>query len=127
MSRRSDKVHAALLLLYSASFLVVMGTLARAKRLWFDELITVYLARLPDSAALWNALRSATDNNPPLYHLAARAATSVLGESALAVRLPSLLGFWLLTLCVYRFVARRCGLDYAWIALLTPLATAAAP
>lgn len=116
-----------LLLLYTAVFWAATGWACVRERLWFDELITAYLVRLPSLTALWRCLLEATDNNPPLYHLAARASVAVLGESALALRLPAMLGVWLFSLCVYRFVRVHAGPGYAWTALFLAIASGIGP
>src|SRR5690348_4567977 len=83
---------------FSALFLGGTGLIAARKPLWYDELFTVYLARLSRPGELWSALAGGTDLNPPLGYLACRATERFLGENALAVRLPALLGFWVLCL-----------------------------
>lgn len=125
MSGSRSRLEVGGLALYSAVFLVTGGMTCREMRLWLDELITAYLARLPSLTALWRCLLDATDNNPPLYHLAVRLSVAALGDGALAIRLPALLGFWLFTLCVYRFVRARCEAAYAWTALFLVVASGA--
>ena len=55
--------------------------------------------------------------------MAARAASQLLGPSSFALRLPSLLGFWLMCLGLYGFVARCCNLAFAWAAMILPACT----
>jgi 4-amino-4-deoxy-L-arabinose transferase-like glycosyltransferase len=97
--------------------------LARGKLFWFDELFTWHLARLPRLADLWAALASGTDLNPPLGYLATRWAQALFGAGPVATRLPAALGFWVLSVCLYRFVARRCGALGGGLALALPLAS----
>jgi hypothetical protein len=116
-------------LLAGCFVLYLLGTCAVAVRrpLWFDELFTYHLSRLGNVSDLWSALRAGTDLNPPLSYVLVRAAHGLFGETALATRLPAILSFWVMGLCLFAFVARRCSASYAWIALLLPFATAAFP
>jgi hypothetical protein len=53
---------------------------ARAVRpLWFDELFTFQIARLPDLGRIFRAIPA--DGNPPLYYLLARLSFRLLGET----------------------------------------------
>src|SRR5262249_49561307 len=47
------------------------------------------------------------------------------GENPLAYRLPALVGFFVLSLCLFRFTSRRCGRPYACLAVLFAFATSA--
>jgi hypothetical protein len=76
---------------------------------------------------MWHALETGPDLNPPLHYLALRGAYALFGQNTLALRLPSILGVWVLGLCLYQFVANRCGRMYGWVALLFPLAAGALP
>lgn len=94
---------------------------ACAKPLWFDELITYSLARLPNLGLLWNALLTAADAQPPLAHLSMRASHFLFGEGELASRLPNLAGFVLMSAALYLAIRRRqgglyaiCGVLFAW-------------
>ena len=61
-----------------------------------------------------------TDLNPPLYHLAAKASGLLVGNEALAVRLPSLLGFTAATLALFVFLRRRVGDEFALVGAMVP-------
>jgi hypothetical protein len=114
--------------LLAGFFLVyLLGTsaLSYLKPLWYDELFTYHIARLPRLGDIWSALADGTDLNPPLYYLAARGSMALFGDNALALRLPALLGFGLMCLCLFALVARRISISCAWIALLFPLTTGA--
>lgn len=58
---------------------------------------------------------------PPAFHLLTRGFTSCLGHSVLALRLPAIVGFGLMTISLFCFVSRRCPVIYAIIAMLLPL------
>lgn len=106
-------------LLYFAS---VTGR-ALSKPFWYDEILTLYHARLPSLAALMQSLQRHVDFSPPVLHLLTRAAGWLPGNELVTNRLPAMLGVWVLGLCLYRLVARRLSPPYAFAALLMPMLT----
>lgn len=105
---------------FSVFFIAITALRALAKTLWYDELFTYYMSRLPDAGAIWSAMKGGADLNPPLLYFATRAAQTVLGDGLVATRLPAILGFLLMLLCVFRFVAHRCGAAVAFASMLVP-------
>jgi hypothetical protein len=95
--------------------------LAGVKPLWYDEIFTSYVSQFSTLDEFWAGL--ACDNNPPLYYLLTHLCVAGFGPSPLALRLPSMIGFWVLCLCLYRFVAGRSLAPVAWVAALFPIAT----
>ena len=98
------------------------GIVLRA--VWHDEIFTETIARLERVDDVWSALARGTDLNPPLYYLAVAARITCWGKHTCA-RLPAALGYLLMSVCLYRFVARRFPVPYAWLAMLLPLITQA--
>ncbi len=94
----------------------ILTAFAAARHLWHDELYTLYISTAPSLARLWKEIP--LDLNPPLEYLAVRASTELFGESAYAVRLPSILAFLAGSLCLYRFAARRFNSWYGLLAML---------
>jgi hypothetical protein len=109
----------------SALFFAVTGFFAERKLLWFDELFTVLIAKQPDWSSFRSALTGAGDLLPPGIHTLTRLTVAVLGEHHYAFRLPAMVGFWLMLVCVYGFVRQRCSRVAAWSAVLVPLASGA--
>ena len=111
------------LLLAFVSLLYFAGTIALAatRPLWYDEIFTAYLARLGSTAQLWAALSEATDVTPPLFNLITRESVSLFGPTELALRLPEVIGFWVMGLCVFAFVYKRSSILYAIAAFLVPI------
>ena len=97
-------------------FYIALVALANHRHLWHDELYTFYIAQAPSLTDLWKDLN--LDLNPPLIYLAARAVMAALGNTALAVRLPSIVAFFLGSLCLYSLVARRLRPSYGLLAVL---------
>ncbi len=126
MSLRVRRVVIAVLLAgFSLFYFADTCLRASEKYFWFDELCTVYICQLPTMHAVWQAVLHGADYNPPLFYVFTRAANAVFGEGLIATRLPSVFGFWVLCLCLFRFVHRRAGILPAWVAMLFPLLTSA--
>ena len=92
------------------------------RNFWFDEIFTFYISRLGNIDQILEAVPP--DGNPPLYYLLASLCLRLMGESELAMRLPSIAGFSFAMLGVYVFVRRRCSAVPAFFALFV-LGTAA--
>jgi len=58
---------------------------------WFDELLTVHVAWLPDWMAIWKALAHAADGMSPTYDTVVRISAKLFGHNEVAARLPSAL------------------------------------
>src|SRR6266851_1298600 len=100
---------------------------AQLKPFWFDELFTVYLSRL-DFASLWKGLSEAVDLNPPGIYLATKFSEKLFGGEGLVIsRLPAMIGAWVMVLCLYQFIAVRCGRIYGLAAVLYATTTAVIP
>jgi hypothetical protein len=112
---------------FTIAYFAFTGLHAYIKPLWFDELLTVYLSRLPDFKTLWKALADGGDTSPPLTYLLVRLARAAFGENAISVRLPAMIGFWIFCICLFAFVRRRIGIVPAFAALMLPVCTAAWP
>jgi len=107
-------------------YLVVMGFRALGALMWYDELITWHLCRLPSMAATWSAIKAGADLNPPLHYAVVRAFQAFLGQNQLAARLPSIVAFAVACACVFLFVRRHLATPLALAAMLFPLLTNAA-
>lgn len=92
------------------------------KALWFDEIITVTLARV-SFATLWTALTTGTDNNPPLLYLLVDPLIRILPGPEMAVRLVSGAAFLLTAWCLYRLAQPYTTKPFAIAAGFLPLIT----
>ena len=113
------------LALFSVGYFALAGRQALIRPLWHDELYTRYLLHAPTARDLWAALANGVDLMPPLYHLIVRVLTSVLGDGPLVLRLPSMVGFWVMCLCLYRYVSLRLPAEFGFAAMLIPFCTSA--
>jgi hypothetical protein len=111
----------------SIFYWICAGVRAARRPFWYDELVTWHVARLPSVRAIWTALHGGADQNLPLEHLAVRVSQAALGDGGFATRLPALLGFWIMLLCVYVFLRRRLPATYALIGMVLPMLTFAWP
>jgi hypothetical protein len=114
------------LLLVGACLLYLVPTieLARRKLIWTDEFFTLYLSRL-NARQLWAALLAGGDQHPPGFYLLHHMFLRSFGENPWVLRLPAILGFLLMMVCVFQFVAKRTSVAYGLVAMLIPLATGA--
>lgn len=87
---------------------------ALSKAFWFDEICTWIIARQPGMAAIWQALRHAADGNPPGFYLIERGMSHLVHNDQIAFRIPSILGFCCVLVCLFVFIRKRSG---AWAAL----------
>ena len=103
-----------LALFYAASSLYI----ASNRLFWFDELFTIYIARLPHLATIWAALGNGVDALPPTYYMLVRACDSLFGPSEIAARLPCAIAMAAGLLVIFDCARRLTNGIYALIAAL---------
>lgn len=111
--------------LLTLAYLLTVTVLSHNKLLWLDELITLHIAKLGSSTAIWNALAHAADPNPPLTHLAVLASLRIFGEHEFALRLPAILGYWIGLLSIFLFLRRRLPVSWAMAGTILSMSNAA--
>ena len=121
-----DKRPPALFFLFLLSFYYGMAKTERIAPLWHDELYTLYIAQAPNFKTMMVWIQT-IDLNPPLYYLLARLTFHVLPPTQLSVRLPSLIGFFVATLCLYQFIRRRTSPLYGMLGALVLLTSSFGP
>ncbi len=73
-----------------AGFYVVSSLYISSQRLlWFDEIFTAIISRLPDVRTIWKALSESADATPPLFFLITRVFDKVFRHGDLGMRVPS--------------------------------------
>jgi hypothetical protein len=97
---------------------------ARSKPFWYDEIITVIVAKTPDLATAWRAATEC-DAMPPLSHALAHISVQWFGVNEVSVRLPAMLGFWIFCLSLFWYTRKSIGIYYALTAMLLPMVTGA--
>jgi hypothetical protein len=105
-------------------YVIVRGIVgAAAKPLWFDELLTLAVAGQPNLHALWNAVSSGFDAQPPLFDLVERVAMRLASNKEVALRLPSIFAFPCVLICVFICTKKRSGELIAFLCALILLST----
>ncbi len=105
------KSHADMWSLLTASILAAFYLacsiyISSHRLLWFDEVVTVHMARLPNWKTLLAALSHGADSLPPLYYMVVGVFDKLFGHGEVAVRLPSTLAM-VATLLITFDCARR--------------------
>jgi hypothetical protein len=113
MPRRSSVVALGLTVFFGATSLYI----AAHRLLWFDEVLTTLICRLPTVGTVWKALSEVAEQTPVLYFLIARAVDQLLGPSDLAVRLVSVLAFGAALLVTFDSARRLADGPYGLIAM----------
>ena len=111
--------------IFSLVYWVSTCWLASRKLMWNDELFTLYISRLTGISDVWSALLTGADQIPPLFHVITRASFYLFGINHVSIRLPEVLGFWVMSLCVFYVVAKRSEALYGFVAMIFPLVTEA--
>ena len=110
----------AAIIIYTAVRNLVAAT---AKPFWYDEMLTWIVAHQPNVSGIWNALKQAADTQGPAFYVIEKAMIAMIPKEEIALRLPSILGYCCITLCIFVFVRRRAGSACALICALVPLPT----
>lgn len=87
-------------------FLVVAG-LSSMKLLWLDELITLHIAKSGGLEAIWHALSSGADPNPPITYILVHYSRAIFGDHEFAYRLPAALGYWVGLISLFQYLRGR--------------------
>ena len=118
-----DKFAVRLLMLFIA-YAVVRSLVGAATRpFWYDEVCTIIVARQPSISGIWNALAHAADSQGPGFCLIERMSAALLRNQEIALRLPSILAFCCITICLFVFTRRRAGSAYALVCAAIPFTT----
>ena len=119
VERRADWVAAAI----AAASALVCALRAAHMPLWFDEILTILIARLPQVSDIRAACGDGADGMPPVFYLVVRAMLRLGWNDSLAVRLPCVIGYAVFTFCLFRFVSRQRPAVYGIVAMLLPSLT----
>ena len=85
-------------------------------QLWSDELFGLYVARSPSLSQIAAMTLAGVDITPPLYNTIVHSLLPFLPSEALAIRLPSTIGFCAMIVAVSGYARRRLPAAYAIIA-----------
>ena len=101
------------LLVLTLFYSVAVASLSSMKLLWLDEFITLHIARLSTVHAIWRALSTGADPNPPMTHVLVHYSRLFFGEHELALRLPAAVGYWAGSMALFYFLRRRVPVEWA--------------
>ncbi len=96
---------------------------ALTRPFWYDEICTWVIVHQRGLSGMWDALKHSVDGQPPGYYLIVRLATVFAGNEQISFRIPSILGFSVITICLFVFVRRRSNNVNALICAAIPLFT----
>ncbi len=116
-----------LFFLFSTALLPAAALRAAWQPLWFDEIVTRFVALLPSFSEVVRALSAGTDQQPPLFYVLTRAACAVGGDHALALRIPGIVGFWVACLALFRMASRLTSPAWGAVAVAFFLTSGAEP
>jgi Dolichyl-phosphate-mannose-protein mannosyltransferase len=104
--------------------LYIVGISFESQRfVWFDELFTFDIARAASLQQLWQWVLH-FDCNPPAAYLLSRLSMTLLGPTALGLRLPSILEFYVGSLSLFLYMRRKVGDAFACFGVLLLWASA---
>jgi Dolichyl-phosphate-mannose-protein mannosyltransferase len=99
-------------------FFVALVGLAATVYLWYDELVTMRVAGLPHWHDVWNFYASGLDTIGLLYALVLHVVLKLPVDTEISSRLPAMVMFLGMLLCVFVFVRRRYAAVYAFAVVL---------
>lgn len=100
--------------LFTVVFLVCSIARDLRTKLWFDELFTLYIAKLPSPSEIVGF----DDASPPLYPIIAHWLLPIVQNDALAICLPATLGYCAMIFSLMAFSRRRLPAAFAFAASL---------
>jgi hypothetical protein len=89
-----------------------------------DECLQMIIMRQPDVHAIWNSLIAGVQVDPPVADTVMYYLFRIFGDRLLLARLPSVVTFCLMCLCLSSLVWRYAGAIYGAAAFFMPFATA---
>jgi len=108
---------------FTVLYVVPTVYLAHLKLFWDDEFFTLYLSRTSSWHDLLQALATGADQHPPSFYYLTHLLTVIFGSSHVSWRLPAMLGFWLLCICLYEIVRDLTTPEWAAVAMFFPLSS----
>jgi Dolichyl-phosphate-mannose-protein mannosyltransferase len=110
------------LVIVAVAYFAVTSYLARLKPLWSDEFYTLYIAKAGFKGA-WEILLTGADQHPPTFYWLTNICLQLFGFGPAILRLPELIAFWIMLLCLFVVIARKTSNLIAYFAMLLPCLT----
>ena len=121
----ADRLAVPLFVALSVTYAAFACALAQRKLMWNDEPSTYYIARLPSMHDVIGALAAGGEQTPPFFYAITRLSLKLFGVNNISIRLPEIIAFWVVSVCLYAIVARRMSPMAAVCAAVFPLVTSA--
>lgn len=123
LAQRLEASPKAYLALFTALYVLAEFCSSRNRLFFIDELFTYNLANPPSISQIWPLIRKGIELNPPLPFWLTWMVHHTLGRGEFLTRLPAIVSFWGMCVCLFFYVRRRSDTTYGFIALLLPLFT----
>lgn len=94
-----------------------------AKVPWMDEVLLLTISRLPTLGQIWSSLMDGIQTDPPTLQVLVHYLFRIFGEHVYLARLPAILGFTLMCVCLSLLVRRHAPALFAAAAFFLPYAT----
>jgi hypothetical protein len=120
--RQAAASRALVYTVFTVLYLVPTLWLANGKLMWDDEFFTLYLSRSGWRSLLVSLATGADQHPPPFYYLT-HWLLHLLGTNHLVLRLPAIVGFWILCVSLYEIVRKLTMPIWGVVAMLLPLST----
>ncbi len=114
---------ASIIAIFTLFYIPYVCARAALKPLWFDELSTLLVARLGSVSEIMHALGSGVDAQPPLLFILSHWTLQIGGNELICGRIPGMIGFLLMCVCLFLFAARRGPTLLAILVMVVPLTT----
>ena len=103
--------------------LLTFSGYAHAKTPWMDEVLLLTIARLKGLRDIWAALMAGIQTDPPVLQTLVHYLFRFFGEHIFLARVPAILGFCLMCVCLAILLWRHVPPIYAATAFFLPYAT----
>jgi hypothetical protein len=108
----------------SGLYFLWAATASRTRMLWGDELYTLYVASLRNWGHITRLLASGGEFHPPFFYMLESACVSLFGATELALGLPSIAGFWLMTASLFLYLRARVSAPASLVGACFPMLAA---
>jgi 4-amino-4-deoxy-L-arabinose transferase-like glycosyltransferase len=105
-------------------YVIVRGIVAASQKpFFFDEIITLAIASQANVRNIWNSLVQSVDSHPPLFYLVERLSSAIFHNPQIALRMPSILAFPCIAVCVFVYLRARCSAPVSFLCTVLLLLT----
>lgn len=113
--KNGPKISLLIFISFSLIYVLFVAT-AMHRRVWYDELFTLDIARASTPSRVMELIRK-WDLNPPLSYFLSRWSMAVFGQGRLGLRLPSIVEFYTASVFLFAFSRKRIGNGFALFAI----------